>query len=42
MPAEVGAYTLTGRQVGLTWSGAPVATGYASQKMTISSLRISL
>lgn len=42
LPAEVGVYALTGRQAGLIWSGAPAATGYASQKMTISSLRISL
>lgn len=42
LPAETGSYALTGRQAGLIWSGAPVATGYASQKMTISSLRISL
>lgn len=42
MPAEVGVYALTGRQAGLIWSGAPVSTGYSSQKMTFSALTISL
>jgi len=40
--ASPGAYTLTGRQAGLIWSGAPTATGYASQKLTFSTLTISL
>lgn len=42
LAAEVGVYALTGRQAGLIWSGAPVSTGYTSQRMTFSSLRISL
>lgn len=40
--AEVGVYALTGRQAGLIWSGAPASTGYASQRMTFSTLTISL
>lgn len=42
LSAEMGLYALTGRQAGLIWSGAPVSTGYASQKMTFSTLTISL
>ena len=42
LSAEVGVYALTGRQAGLIWSGAPVSTGYSSQKMTFSALTISL
>jgi len=42
LSAEMGLYALTGRQAGLIWSGAPVSTGYSSQKMTFSALTISL
>lgn len=42
LTAEMGLYALTGRQAGLIWSGAPASTGYATQRMTFSTLTISL
>lgn len=39
---EFGTYSLTGYQAGLTWSGAPVSSGYITKPMSISAMRLGL